>query len=346
MDRGLEEVDDLLSTKGRSSGRAQGTLDREGTDPGRPEHSSSAADDPANSSSATAGNPTKTAGGAREQREGIGRVQARGSREHAPEISARGTGANAASILMSTTAPAGSTDAVSASAHQPTPHTPISMQQVLDVPPSEALINGGNDEAAHTDNEVPSGDAEATRRKGAVQSYYIEAGTTTGSGVRGLRCPSPPRRPAKKAVPFIQANGISLTYAQAKLFGLVGSPYPGASFKDRSFRAANNTNNFDTSRGRAGSKRPETLTGGSGTGLNGGTHDGRSRPNKQHPRARTYSPSRMDHLAQPTPGRGRVNDEMSAAKAAARGRSAGHHSAGEEASFTWKRSRKAEAAMR
>lgn len=348
MDRGLEEVDDLLNTKGRISGRAKGPLKLGVMDTGHSALSSPVVDGPENGACVTLGESTRTTGEAREQRKG---ASTRGSTETPPEINARGTDAHAARVLMSATAPAGSAGSVSAAAHHPTAHAPISMQRALGGSSSEALMNGGDDAAAYAENGAPSGDAEPTRRQGAVQPYHNGAKTTSGVGINGLPFSSPPGRRATEEVPFIQAKGLSLTYAQARLFGLAGPPLPGASFADEGFRVAHSNNKRDTSWRASSFKRPENFAGGNGTGLNGGLRDGRSRRRKQDARACTYSPSRMDHLAQPVPGRTRVNDTTPAFKAAAWGRSAGHPwagegGAGEEARFTWKRSRKAEAAMR
>ncbi|CAN0536286.1 unnamed protein product, partial [Ectocarpus sp. 12 AP-2014] len=72
---------------------------------------------------------------------------------------------------------------------------------------------------------------------------------------------------------------------------------------------------------------------------------------QRHPQqTRTYSPSRMEHLARPVPGKGRAGGgettptpERSDGSPQQAGQRGGR---GEEASFTWKRSKKAEAAMR
>lgn len=353
MDRGLEEVDDLLNTKGRISGRALRPLEQELTENRHPKLSSSAIDGSENSPSVTTvESPTRTTGGARGQREA--EMPTRGVTEKAREICARGTGAHAASVLIPATAPADSADVVSAAAHHPNSHASISTNRALGGSSSETLMNGGDDAAACTDHEVPNVDAEPTRQKEAVQSYHDEARTATGGEANGLHCCSPTRRRAKERTPFIQAKGITLTYAQAKLFGLDSSPYPGASCADRGFRASHGNNYSDTSRRGSGSKRTESNAGGrgsSGISLKGNTRGGRSRRREHHARARTYSPSRMDALAQPIPGRGRVNDVFPAEKAAA-WRNPGNYSAAaarkgeKEATFTWKRSRKAEAAMR
>lgn len=339
MDRGLKEVDDLLNTKGRLSGRAQAPLKQEFTEIGYPKLPPSS-----NFPSVTTAEiPTKTSGGARGQREA--KLPTRSSTEQGRDISARGTGAHAASVLISATAPADSVGAVYAVAHHPINHASIPTQRALGGSSRETLVNGGDDAAASTDHEVPnSGEAEPTRGQEVVQSYPDGARPTTPCGVNGLQycSSSPARRRAKEVVPFIKVKGVTLTYAQAKLFGLAGSPYPGASCTDVGLRASHANNSSDTSWRGSGSKRPESNAGGtgSGTSLNGNTHGGRSRRRKHRARARTYSPSRMDALAQPIPGRARVNDAIPAAKAAATGQG------GEEASFTWKRSRKAEAAMR
>lgn len=125
----------------------------------------------------------------------------------------------------------------------------------------------------------------------------------------------PPIRRRTRKTPYIQAGDLTLTYAQAKLFGLtVPGSSPASSSKNPSIVLTNvlkatRKSSWFESRGASSSSC-------------------------RRPRGQTYSVSRMEELATPLPSRrGREK----------RGVGGNRY---EEATFTWKRSRKAEAAMR
>lgn len=125
----------------------------------------------------------------------------------------------------------------------------------------------------------------------------------------------PPIRRRTRETPYIQAGDLTLTYAQAKLFGLtVPRSSPPSSFENPSIALTNvlkatRKSSWLESRGASSSSC------------------GR-------PRGQTYSVSRMEHLAIPLSSRrGREKREVDINRY-------------EEVTFTWKRSRKAEAAMR
>lgn len=120
----------------------------------------------------------------------------------------------------------------------------------------------------------------------------------------------PPIRRRTRETPYIQAGDLTLTYAQAKLFGLTVPRFsPPSSLENPSIALTNvlkatRKSSWFESRGASSCGRP---------------------------RGQTYSVSRMEHLAMPLPSR--------------RGREK-RGNRYEDATFTWKRSRKAEAAMR
>lgn len=343
MDRGLEEIDDLLSTKGRLSvfGPPQASSEGEAPKIGNHRPSSAAGrDGPYDGLSVTAGEVTTAAagdGGWEQAKGDVGR-SAPGSTQSPQHIrSARGTGANAACVLMSATAPTASAGALVASSFLDQGST----TRELGWSSSAAMING-DDRGVHS-NQAPCGSEEVTPPpKGGVRSYMYEPGVHVHGGGNTDHLYSPPRRREKEVTPFIRAKGLTLTYAQAKLFGLAGSPHPavGAMKSD-----------LKTNVTWPGPGSQAQTTGGTRcTGLGESTRDSRQRQPQQNPR-RTYSPSRMEQLSNPVPGRGRFGDScIGGGKSADRQREGdgaqGRNGGGREAPFTWKRSRKAEAAMR
>ena len=294
MDRGLEEIDDLLSTKGRLSvfGPPQAPLQGGVGKPG--DH-----------------RPSPAAG-----RQGPDRSDPSVTANKDTTAAARGTGANAASVILSGTAPTG-------------PAGPNPTNRELGRRPAE--MNG--DEATRPRNE-------------GIRSYVYQAGGLHGGGGGGGgviadHLYSPPRRREKEAAtPFIKAKGLILTHAQAKLFGLAGTsaavpPAVGIARSDA----------FKPNVTWPGSRSKTQTTGGvtsrRASGLPGGSaREGRRRQQQMNPR-RTYSPSRMEQLSNPVPGRGRYGDRRREGD----GRRDGA-GACKAPPFTWKRSRKAEAAMR
>lgn len=325
MDCGLEEVDDLLSMNGRL--RVSGSAHTSSEEASRHNKLSTSTDGPNAGQTGTA--PT---GRGMEQQADTS-VPASGL--HPKKDSARGTGAHAANILMSSTAPAG----LDRSPFPADRQTSCVSESMLGGSPTEGLLRRSDDTAANNNNgddynTSPNGDKHL-----APQSYCYDPrqdAAARGGGGGGVRLLSPPlRRPAKETAPFIQAKGLTLTYAQAKLFGLAGSPQLGEALASKGFTAAQ-SNKRATTGSDTRTFPDENLQ--SGQAL------------QRHPQhTRTYSPSRMEHLARPAPGRGRAGSETtptlerpdgSPHQAGQRGRG------GEEASFTWKRSKKAEAAMR
>ncbi|CAN0407801.1 unnamed protein product, partial [Ectocarpus sp. 8 AP-2014] len=343
MDCGLEEVDDLLSMNGRL--RVSGSAHSPSEEASRNNKLSTSTIGPNTGQTVAPRNGTAPTGGGVAQQGDTG-VPASGL--HPKVDSARGTGAHAANILMSLTAPAG-LDRSSFPADHPTPHVSGSM---LGGSPTEGLLRCNDDTAANNnngdghdnnadcnDNTSPNGDEHLAPQNDGTQFYCYDprqdAAARRGGG-GGVRLLSPPRRPAKETAPFIRAKGLTLTYAQAKLFGLAGSPQLGEALASKGFTAARRNKRATT--GTDTRTFPgENLQGGEGL--------------QRHPQqTRTYSPSRMEHLARPVPGKGRAGggettptlerSDGSPQQAGQRGRGK------EEASFTWKRSKKAEAAMR
>lgn len=341
MDCGLEEVDDLLSMNGRL--RVSGSAHTSSEEASRHNKFSTSTNGPNTGQTVTPGNGTAPTGGGVAQQGDTG-VPASGL--HPKVNSARGTGARAANILMSSTAPAGLDRSPFPADHA----TPYVLGSMLGESPTEGLLTCNDDTAAnnnngddhdnhvdYNDNSSPNGDEHLAPQNDGTQSYRYDprhdaAACGGGSGVRVL---SPPRRPAKETAPFIRAKGLTLTYAQAKLFGLAGSPQLGEALARKGFTTAQSNKRATT--GRDTRTFPdETLQGGQGL--------------QRHPQqTRIYSSSRMEHLARPVPGKGRAAGETTPTlersdgiphQAGQRGRG------GEEASFTWKRSKKAEAAMR
>lgn len=156
--------------------------------------------------------------------------------------------------------------------------------------------------------------------------------TSAGGGADGLY--SPTRRRDQKT-PFIQAKGLSLTYAQARLFGLVGPGLPSPlSTGDCPIPLSTvlkaTANRRDTTR---------TVSGANASGRRQ-AEDASARDKKQW-QSQTYSSTRMEYLARPNPGKTGSGTEGGFGRGVRSppGRR-------EEPSFTWKRSRKAEAAMR
>ncbi|CAM9908832.1 unnamed protein product [Ectocarpus fasciculatus] len=306
MDCGLEEVDDLLSMNGRL--RVSGSAHTSSEEASRHNKLSTSTDGPNAGQTGTAPVPA--------------------SGLHPKKDSARGTGAHAANILMSSTAPAG----LDRSPFPADRQTSCVSESMLGGSPTEELLRRSDDTAANNNN----GDDHNTSTNGdkhlAPQSYCYDPrqdAAARGGGGGGVRLLSPPlRRPAKETAPFIQAKGLTLTYAQAKLFGLAGSPQLGEALASKGFTVAQ-INKRATTGSDTRTFRDENLQGGQAL--------------QRHPQqARTYSPSRMEHLARPLPGRGRADGEITPTLE----RPDGSPHQAEEASFTWKRSKKAEAAMR
>ena len=338
MDRGLEEVDDLLSIKGRLSafGPAQDSSKEKLTGENL-SATAPALNGPRDGLSNTAAKHSPNEG-AVQTKDDVAESSA-GSTRNQQDMCARGTGAHAASVLMSATAPPGSAypDNVASSPASPTPTR------------REGATPSGRDGTVYHDGALDVGEGACARRRDGVRSYDYKA-RKSGDGVVAGNVLSPPRRRAKGATPFIQAKDVTLTYAQAKLFGLAGSSCPGARPTPSGLDVSRTGN---TTWPGSGSRQPRDYCS-TGTGRVGRTPDGhRGQRHHKHAGNRTYSPSRMEHLAQPAPGRGRVSD--STTPAAGWSKPDGHHrergrggeaQTGNEPTFTWKRSKKAEAAMR
>lgn len=153
------------------------------------------------------------------------------------------------------------------------------------------------------------------------------------------------RRRAKKDPPFIQSKHISLTYPQAKLFGLAGpacswSPPKLATTSSecaqsvplaKVLRAARTAPWHSSATNREHSNRDLSSVE-KERGKYGGGHTGNSAK---------YSTSRMEDLARPTAGFSSDNGAGSRSW-----QDNGGTGGGGEAPFAWKRTRKAEAAMR
>lgn len=180
------------------------------------------------------------------------------------------------------------------------------------------------------------------------------------------------RRRAKKEQPFIQANGLTLTYTQAKLFGLAGPAFPGpppcpSSQGDpfcssavplekvlQATRASALATTTWQGRGGQGEREGRKQTSNFDAAATAGrrsTTDKRNVASIARTAAATYCTSRMEDLARPIPGRGRVGSAGdgflggNTGLLATGGERANGAKSG-DASFTWKRSRRAEAAMR
>ncbi len=340
MDRGLEEVDDLLNTKGRLSvfGPAQ-VLSKETVAEERPSVPPPGQNEPGDGSSmGVARHPPNE--GLERNSEDLA-VSSAGPIQNPSDWSARGAGAHAANVLMSATTPAGSTGPIDVAPSRPG-QTPARLEGGS---PGEDRTNVRDGAVCH-DEELNLGE-EATRRRDGLRFYDYKT-NTTGDGVVAGNVFSPPRRRAKGEKPFIQAKDVTLTYAQAKLFGLAGSSRLAAGPMQNEWEVCRSTENIWPG---SGSPQPRSKS----AGLVGRTHDDRGRRRHQHNAGtRTYSPSRMEHLAQPVPGRGRVGASAvpaagwnsSAVRRWEQGRGGGGAGMGDEATFTWKRSKKAEAAMR
>ena len=148
-----------------------------------------------------------------------------------------------------------------------------------------------------------------------------EHNSRKSAGSSSVKCPTsggdtnvfqPKRRQPRKG-PYIRTEGLTLTYAQAKLFGLAVSDSPSIALAN--VLEATRASSWCVSPGAVETRRLSS-----------------SLCARRRPRGRTYSASRMEYLARPVLSGG-------ARGAHERGRR-------QEASFTWKRSRKAEAAMR
>lgn len=302
MDHGLAEVDNMLRMKGRLS-----VLDP----PRRQE--AAALDAP------TVDNPLpEIEGGGGAQQGGAGGTKL----SSAPELSghstvtsfSRGTGAQAASKLKSVTAPLGG--------------VAFSSRTTSSGPAQPATAPDADE--AYSDQQ---------RHRGKKAPHEVSASGKDNS-LHGCS-PSPTgrrrRRRREKEPPFIQAKGLTLTYAQAKLFGLVGtrdkSPPPSIAKASEIIRNSN-----ATTWPRRSSSRENASSTGRRSRLR--VHDRR-----QHNHT-SYSPSRMEHLARPVPGKSRVNANEGVGIGGGVSHGGGRVGGRAEASFTWKRSRRAEAAMR
>lgn len=332
MDRGLEEIDDLLSTKGRLSvfGLPPASSEEETAKTG--DHRPSPAtgrERPKNGFSVTGEESTTAAArcDGREKPTGdVGR-SAPDSTENPHHRSARGTGANAASILMSATAPTGSAGAVGSASFLGPDSTERELGRSF-----SAVATNGDDKALHSNHHVPDGSREVTRSKEGVRSYVYEAGALRGGGNTD-HLYSPPRRRVKETTPFIKAKGLTLTHTQAKLFGLAGSSRPPAGVAKNGLLKQNIT--------WPGSGSQSQPTGGTRrTSLGGNARDSGHRPR------RSYSPARLEQLSIPVPGKGRFGESCIGEGRSAERQREGGRSRGGNALFTWKRSRRAEAAMR
>lgn len=208
-------------------------------------------------------------------------------------LSARGTGTQAANSLKLATQSAGGrcTSAPRSSCTPAQPATTAAEHETIDLR-----------------NKPNAGDT----------LYYQSTNGTELCSFTGRRA---------KKVPFIQTKGLTLSYAQAKLFGLARTGDGPAEVTELL-------------------KRTKTGTTWSGSLANTNNSSGCSgeRAHDKRQRNRTYSSSRMEDLARPVPGKARVGIAGGLNSGGARSFSGGR---GEEgATFTWKRSRKAEAAMR
>ncbi|CAM9787773.1 unnamed protein product, partial [Scytosiphon promiscuus] len=336
MDRGLEEVDDLLNVKGRLSvfSPAHAPSEARAANAGDRKHSSVL----------SAHDIVGTGSGSGHQE---------GELLHPTTITARGAGGNAANVLTFTTAPSESPGATLgiASSQYPDTGAPALTQQQLGGSCSSATVSGHHDVVARDQNsnnrEGPKGEDNLARHNG-VQSYCYDSHVTTGPGGNAVNLSSPPRRRTKGSTPFLRAEGLTLTYAQAKLFGLhaAGSPPTATTLTNEGLQAANVVNRAHSAWPGPGPRRTKVSDINS-TCAGGRTRDDRVRHHRGQ--VRTYSPVRMERLARPLPVRDRVGGRTTAGTFGNVHPSAGERRRGvgaESPTFTWKRSQKAEAAMR
>eukprot|EP00903_Cladosiphon_okamuranus_P006171 g6068.t1 len=347
MDRGLEEIDNLLSTKGRQSVFCPPQASLEGdivkTEDRRPS--------PAGGIDRSDKDTTVAAGsGKREQPAGDAGSSVLDPTRHPQCRSARGTGANAASALMSATAPTGSAHAAGSS---PSLISPDPENLKLGGPASATAVRCNSAGVHHNGQaQSPCGGQEVTtrsKREGA-RSYVYEAGALHGSsgggGVIADHLYSPPRRRCERerdAAPFIKAKGLTLTYAQAKLFGLAGSsagPPPVVHIgvaKQGGLKPAAKWPGSGSKPQTTGGTRRSTDVGGGSAAREGS----RRRQQQSNSRRVTNSLSRMEQLSNPRQGKGRPAGPQGEGGGGRNGEGADG-----KAPFTWKRSRRAEAAMR
>lgn len=343
MDRGLEEVDDLLNTKGRLSVFG-------------PPHASSG-ERAANAgsrktSSVLTAHETAATGGGIAQQEGEVHVP------HPTTTTARGAGANAASVLTSTTDPSGPSGTKSGTAtYHPTASASALVQQGLGGLSRSAMASDQKDGVVPRDRnnnnynhnfESPNGEDNLERRQNGVQSYHYDTRVTVDPGGNDVNLSPPPRRRARDTAPYLQAKGLTLTYAQAKLFGLhaAGSPPTPATLTNGDRESPHVINGANATWPGPGPRRAK-IAGSTSTGLGWSTRDGEERQHRGH--VRTYSPVRMERLARPVPGRDRAGGAATAGNVGAGGpltRDQGTGRGTGDAAFTWKRSKRAEAAMR
>ena len=331
MDHGLAEVDKILRMKGRFSVLDEPRKGQKGTTtPDDPELDETlpqlelGREQPLPRLAEGGGAlPQLEVWAGQQQGAGVKRLSAIESpvRSH----SARGTGAQAATSLKSATAPSGSVNLAS----NPTGGT---------APPTTTTSDGAGGSAYRVQDN----------NRGVAPPH---ATVSTIGGNNKLHPLSPARRRrARKEPPFIQAKGVTLTYAQAKLFGLVGGGGGGGGNDGRHPSPPSVAQTSKIIR-NATKSWPHTH---SSREKNAADHDRRPRGRVQERRAQegrqhrhTYSPSRMELLACPVPGRGRVLNTTDGVGVTRGGvlhvRGVGGRTEGD---FTWKRSRKAEAAMR
>ena len=343
MDRGLAEIDDLLSTKGRLSiirspqassleGETAKTGDhRPPPGAGGDERDNDALTTAEHTVPAAAGGDGGGGGGQENSSGGVGRPGLNPA-QTPKHRNARGTGANAVSVLMSATAPTGSAGA----ADTPSFLGPGSTNREGLGGSSSGVATNGDSRALSSNGQAPHGSEEVTRPREGVRCYVYEARALHGGGNTD-HVYSPPRRREKEAAPFIQAKGLTLTHTQAKLFGLAGSSRPPVGVTKGGLRPSITW---------PGSRTQSQPTGGTErTVLGGSARKGRHRQSQPIPR-RTFSPSRMEQLSSPVPGRGRFSDSCTEGGSSADRQHQGGGGRGSNAPFTWKRSRRAEAAMR
>lgn len=298
MDHGLAEVDNILRLKGRLS-----VLDPpRGQEPAAP-NAPLEVDKPL---------PRIEEGGAQQDGAGSAKLLPTPdlSGRRTAKSASRGTGAKAATSLKSATAPLGVATVSS--------RTTIGPAQPAMASHADEAYNG---QQPNRDKKTP----------------HLLPTSGGNNGLHGCS-PSPGRRRrgGAKEPPFIQAKGLTLTYAQAKLFGLAGArddPPPASIAKASEIIRKSNASTWS----RGNSPQNASSAG----------RRSRVRVDERHQHNHTsYSPSRMEHLARPVHGKGRVNSNEGVDIGG--GVSHGNRRVGAraEASFTWKRSRKAEAAMR
>lgn len=299
MDHGLAEVDNILRLKGRLS-----VLDPPRGQGPAASNAPQKVDKPL---------PRTEEGGAQQGGAGDAKLLSTpdlSGRRNAKSAS-RGTGAQAAISLKSATAPLPGATAVSL-------RTTSGPAQPAMASHADEAYNG---QQSNRDEKTP----HMLPTSGGNNSLH---GCSPSLGRR--------RRRGAKEAPFIQAKGLTLTYAQAKLFGLAGTrddPPPPSIAKASEIIRKSNATSWSRTSSRQNASSP------------GRRSRGRVDERQQHNHT-SYSPSRMEHLARPVPGKGKVN----AKEGVDIGGGVSHGSRGvrtrAEASFTWKRSRRAEAAMR